>query len=304
LIALQESTMMQKDRVQPVIAKSALPVNTTQQQDRRLLLLVKIVPLDGIPLKSLLAQVHLVKSVLQDSTNQLQVKMTVIQMYVFAPPLVVQRQPVKTVQRMVQINVLAVLLGKNLPTVALAILVQAVHIRIKTVTRAQAVNIAPRGFVLQQHLLAVQRAPPVCTKPPTHLVVLLVSTVQQGIRLQRTLPLVRNALLVSFKHRATQPLLGVLIGQPARRVKKPAHPPPLLIVSALPVQPESIKIRMDSLVLLVTFVQLVHRLFLQMQHVPIVSVEGINQTTMPHLQLVLLGQPAMSVTMAQHPLLQ
>jgi hypothetical protein len=77
-----------------------------------------------------------------------------------------------------------------------------------------------------------------------------------------------------------------------------------LIVSALPVQPESIKITMDSLVLLVTFAQLVHRLFLQMQHVPIVSVEGINQTTMPHLQLVLLGQPAMSVTMAQHPLLQ
>jgi hypothetical protein len=38
--------------------------------------------------------------------------------------------------------------------------------------------------------------------------------------------------------------------------------------------------------------------------VPIVSAEGINQTTMPHLQLVLLGQPAMSVTMAQHPLLQ
>ena len=70
--------MMQKDRVQPVIAKSALPVNTTQQQDRRLLLLVKIVPLDGIPLKSLLAQVHLVKSVLRDSTNQLQVKMIVI----------------------------------------------------------------------------------------------------------------------------------------------------------------------------------------------------------------------------------
>jgi hypothetical protein len=64
LIALQESTMMQKDRVQQVIANRALPVNTTQQQDRRLHLLVKIVPLDGIPLKSLLAQVHLVKSVL------------------------------------------------------------------------------------------------------------------------------------------------------------------------------------------------------------------------------------------------
>ena len=68
--------------------------------------------------------------------NQMQVKMTVIQMYVFAPPLVVQRQLVKTVQRMVQINVLAVLLGKNLPPVALAILVQAVHIRTRLMPRA------------------------------------------------------------------------------------------------------------------------------------------------------------------------
>ena len=172
------------------------------------------------------------------------------------------------------------------------------------VTQVHTANFVLRAFILLQCLLAVQRVPLVCTKPPTHTVVLLVPTVKQGMHLHRPLPLVRNALLVSFKHRATQPLLGVLIGQPARRVKKPAHPPPLLIVSALPVQPESIKITMDSLVLLVTFAQLVHRLFLQMQHVPIVSVEGINQTTMPHLQLVLLGQPAMSVTMAQHPLLQ
>jgi hypothetical protein len=160
-------------------------------------------------------------------------------MYVFALSLVVQRQPVKTVQRMVQINVLAVLLGKNLPTVALAILVQAVHIRIKTVIRAQAVNIVSRGFVLQQQLLAVQRVSPVCTKPPTHLVELLVFTVQQDIHLQQPLLLVRNALLVSFKHRATHPLLGVLIGQPARRAKKVVHPPLLSIVSALIAQLES-----------------------------------------------------------------
>jgi hypothetical protein len=73
-----ESTMMLKVRAQQVIAKSALRVNTTQQQDRLLLLLVNIVPRECIPLKSLLVQVQLVKIVLQDTTKKLLAKVIVI----------------------------------------------------------------------------------------------------------------------------------------------------------------------------------------------------------------------------------